>query len=245
MSVLKDKIIIVTGGEGLLGKAMIEDIKIKGGIAINADISVNSDLNANRIKMDITLEESIVEGLKAIHQKFGKIDGLVNNAYPRTKDWGNKFEEIKVDSWKTNVDLQMNSVFVLTQKIIPYLKKSKGSIVNIASIYGIVGGDFTVYENTEMTLPAAYSAIKGGVINFSRYAASYFGKSQVRINVVSPGGIYDHQPEIFVKQYEHKVPMKRMGTPKDIAPAVSFLLSDEAKYITGQNIAVDGGWTAI
>jgi len=242
---LENKIIIVTGGEGLLGKAMIEDIKKKGGVAINADISIKTNLDNHLINLDITSETSVIDGLKAIHQKFGKIDGLVNNAYPRTKDWGNKFEEIKPDSWKANVDLQMNSVFVLTQKIMPYLKTSKGSIVNIASIYGIVGGDFTVYDNTEMTLPAAYSAIKGGVINFSRYLASYFGKDQVRVNVVSPGGIFDHQPEVFVKQYEHKVPMKRMGTPKDIAPAVSFLLSDEAKYITGQNIAVDGGWTAI
>ena len=245
MNMLEGKVIIVTGGEGLLGKAMIEDIKKKGGIAINADISVYTNLDEQTIKMDITSENSIIEGLKAIHRKFGKIDGLVNNAYPRTQDWGNKFEDIKADSWKANVDLQMNSVFVLTQKIMPYLKSSKGSIVNIASIYGIVGGDFTVYDNTSMTLPAAYSAIKGGVINFSRYLASYFGKDEVRINVVSPGGIFDYQPEVFVKQYEHKVPMKRMGTPKDIAPAVSFLLSDEAKYITGQNIAVDGGWTAI
>ncbi len=242
---LKNKIIIVTGGEGLLGKAMLADITKKGGIAINADISVQTDLSQNRIKIDITSEASVLNALQQIKDHYGKIDGLVNNAYPRTKDWGNKFEEINVTSWNANVDMQMNSVFVFIQKIIPYLKETKGSIVNIASIYGIVGGDFTVYDHTNMTLPAAYSAIKGGVINFSRYLASYFGKDGIRINVVSPGGIFDHQPDTFVRQYEYKVPMKRMGTPNDIAPAVSFLLSDESAYITGQNLAVDGGWTAI
>ena len=124
-------------------------------------------------------------------------------------------------------------------------KQGSGSLVHIASIYGMVGNDFTVYANTPLTSPVAYSAIKGGLINFSRYLASYFGKYNVRSNCVSPGGIFNHQNEVFVKQYEYKVPMNRMGTPQDIAPAVSFLLSDEARYITGQNIAIDGGWTAV
>lgn len=124
-------------------------------------------------------------------------------------------------------------------------KQQNGAIVNIASIYGVVGNDFTVYEGTSLTSAAAYSAIKGGIINFTRYLASYFGRDQIRINCVSPGGIFDNQNPVFVKNYENKVPLKRMGTADDIAPAVSFLLSDEAKYITGQNLIVDGGWTAI
>lgn len=124
-------------------------------------------------------------------------------------------------------------------------KQQNGAIVNIASIYGVVGNDFTVYEATNLTSAAAYSAIKGGIINFTRYLASYFGRDQIRINCVSPGGIFDNQNPVFVKNYENKVPLKRMGTADDIAPAVSFLLSDEAKYITGQNLIVDGGWTAI
>ena len=119
------------------------------------------------------------------------------------------------------------------------------SIVNIASIYGVVGNDFTCYEGLDMNPPAPYSAIKGGIINFSRFLASRYGAVGLRVNCVSPGGIFDHQPEEFVNRYEHKVPMKRMGNPDDISPAVSFLLSDRAKYITGQNLVVDGGWTAI
>jgi NAD(P)-dependent dehydrogenase (short-subunit alcohol dehydrogenase family) len=94
-------------------------------------------------------------------------------------------------------------------------------------------------------MPAAYSAIKGGVINFTRYLSSYYGKNNIRVNCVSPGGIYNSQPVEFVKNYEKKVPMQRMGKPEDISPAVSFLLSDDSSYITGQNLIIDGGWTSI
>ena len=160
---------------------------------------------------------------------------------------GSKFEEVTIESWRTNVDMQLNSVFYLCQKVLGMMSpNNQGAIVNIASIYGVVGNDFTVYENTGgMTSPAAYSAIKGGLINFSRYLASYYGGRNIRVNVVSPGGIFNNQNTTFVKNFESKVPLKRMGTPEDIAPAVSFLLSDEAKYITGHNLIVDGGWTAI
>ena len=123
--------------------------------------------------------------------------------------------------------------------------KKNGSIVNIGSIYGTVGPDFNVYNNTELTMPAAYSAIKGGVINFTRYLSSYYGKNNIRVNCVSPGGIFNNQPVEFVRNYENKVPMQRMGKPEDISPAVSFLLSDDSSYITGQNLIIDGGWTSI
>lgn len=242
---LRNKVFIVTGGEGLLGGEMLKNIRSNNGIAISADVSIETDLDNFLLKMDITSENSIKKCFDLVEKKFGKIDGLVNNAYPRTKDWGAKFEEISVDSWKKNVDFQMNSVFMCIQQVLPYIKKTRGSVVNIASIYGVVGNDFTVYEDTNISAPAAYSAIKGGVINFTRYLASYYGKEGIRFNVVSPGGIFDHQNETFVRQYEHKVPLKRMGNPDDIAPSVSFLLSNNAKYITGQNLIVDGGWTCV
>lgn len=119
-----------------------------------------------------------------------------------------------------------------------------GSIINIGSTYGVVAPDFSIYEGTQMTMPAAYSAIKGGLITFTKYLAAYYGKDKVRANVVSPGGIFDHQPKSFVEKYSKRVPLGRMGEPSDVAGAVVFLASDASKYVTGHNLMVDGGWTA-
>ena len=244
--ILENKIILVTGGSGLLGKSFIEDINKKGGIAINLDINNINDIDNNTLNLDVTCDKSIKESLDLIMSKYSRIDGLVNNAYPRTVDWGNKFEDIKTKSFSDNVDMQLSRVFAISKPVLDIMKKQKsGSLVHIASIYGIVGNDFSVYENTELTSPAAYSAIKGGLINFSRYLASYFGKYNLRSNCVSPGGVFNNQNKTFVGQYSQKVPLKRMANPNDISPTVSFLLSSESNYITGQNIAVDGGWTAI
>lgn len=243
---LQGKIVIVTGGNGLLGKSIIDRLKLEGAICINFEINHETSEDLTNVYCDITNTRSIDLGLEMVLSKYGRIDGLVNNAYPRTKDWGTKFEEIAFDSWKLNIDWQLNSYFYISQKVALLMsKQNEGSIVNMASIYGVVGADFSVYEGTTMTMPAAYSAIKGALINFTRYVASYFGPQQVRVNAVSPGGIYDNQNEVFVRNYCKKVPMRRLGTPEDIAPAVAFLLSDDSRYITGQNIIVDGGWTSI
>ena len=243
---LTDKIIIITGGNGLLGKAIIERLTSEGAFCINLEINLETNLDLSQVYCDITDSESIDKALALVFSNFPKVDGLVNNAYPRTKDWGNKFEEIELNSWKQNVDWQLNSYFYLTQKVAIQMSLiNNGSIVNVASIYGLVGPDFTIYEGTTMTMPAAYSAIKGALINFTRYVASYFGPQQVRVNAISPGGILDNQNEVFVANYCKKVPMRRLGNPEDIAPTVAFLLSDDSKYITGQNIIIDGGWTTI
>jgi NAD(P)-dependent dehydrogenase (short-subunit alcohol dehydrogenase family) len=243
---LEKKIIIITGGNGLLGSAIIEKLIADGAFVINLDINHNTNESLSNIECDITNQESVDNSLNLIINKYKKIDGLVNNAYPRTQDWGNKFEDIKLDSWKKNIDWQLNSYFYMSQQVAVQMAKQKsGSIINIASIYGIIGPDFTVYDGTNMTMPAGYAAIKGGLINLTRYMASYFGPHKVRVNTVSPGGIFDNQNISFVENYEKKVPLRRMGLPEDITPSVSFLLSDESKYITGQNLIVDGGWTAI
>ena len=246
MNRLENKVIIITGGNGLIGKEIVLRLESEGGICINIDINQQTTSDLSNINCDITNFESIDYTIDLIIKKFKKIDGLVNNAYPRTKDWGNKFEEIEFTSWQKNIDWQLNSHFYIMQKVSKYMiNKEYGSIVNIASVYGIVGPDFTVYEGTDMTMPAAYSVIKGGLINFTRYLASYLGPKKIRVNCVSPGGIFDNQNPIFIDNYNKKVPMNRMGLPKDISPIVAFLLSDESSYITGQNIAIDGGWTAI
>jgi len=243
---MKKKIIIVTGGSGLLGKEIILDLHNKGYVPINADVNVVNDLNKHQHFCDVTDSESIELLLKNVYENYGNIHGLVNNAYPRTKDWGTGFEELQLESLRQNVDWQLNSYLVFCKLILPYLRTSGGgSVVNMTSIYGVVGNNFTIYKDTGMEPPVAYSAIKGGLINVTRFLASKYGKEKIRFNCVSPGGIFDHQPKKFVNAYEKLVPMKRMGRPDDIAPAVSFLLSDESKYITGQNIIVDGGWTCI
>ena len=241
---LTKKIIIVTGGNGLLGKSIIASIKSEEGIPINLDINHKTTSDLLNINCDVTDKKSVDNAIKLIIKKFNKIDGLVNSAYPRSDDWGEDFQQIKLSSWKNNVDMQLGSCFYLTQKISGHMIKNKnGSIVNIGSIYGELGPDFSIYKNTRITMPAAYSAIKGAVINFTRYLASYLGEYNIRCNCVSPGGIFNNQEKTFVEQYESKVPLKRMGTPKDIAPLISFLISDDSKYITGQNIKIDGGWS--
>ena len=246
MSNLKNKIIVVTGGSGLLGTAMINDLKLKGATVLNFEGNQLDNLNEGIIGCDVTNEISVKRALDLIIDKFGRIDGWVNNAYPRTTDWGNKFEEISIESWKQNVDFQLNSVFICAQKVLEIMKNQKsGAMVNIASIYGILGPDFSVYKGTTMTMPAAYSAIKGGVVNFTRYLASYYAPYGVRVNCVSPGGIFNDQNTIFVEQYENKVPMGRLGKSNEVAGPVSFLLSDESSYITGHNLMVDGGWAII
>jgi NAD(P)-dependent dehydrogenase (short-subunit alcohol dehydrogenase family) len=243
---LKDKIIIVTGGSGLLGREMVSDIRQKGGIPINFDVNVEDDLEAGTLYCDITTPESREAAVQKVAKHFGRIDGLVNNAYPRTKDFGTPFDQMSAESLSTNVEWQMNSYILLCQSVLKVMKpQGQGCIVNIASIYGVVGNDWTIYEGTNMVSAPAYSAIKGGIINFTRYLAALYGQDGIRVNCVSPGGIFDHQPESFVKAYEKKTPLKRMGSPKDIAPAVSFLLSKNAGYITGHNLIIDGGWTSI
>ncbi len=243
---LTNKVIIVTGGNGLLGKAIVKAIREKGGLPVNIDLHGNDNLEEGLVHCDITNDREIRKKFEQIYNHYGKIDGLVNNAYPRTSDWGTDFEDIDPASWRTNIDWQLNSYFVCTQEVIKYMKPAgKGSIVFITSIYGIVGNDFTIYENTSIVHPAAYTVIKGGLISFSRYLAAKFGPYGIRSNCVSPGGIFDNQPEPFVKAYEKKVPLKRLGNPDDIGAPVAFILSDEAKYITGHNLMVDGGWTAI
>lgn len=246
MNKLNGKVIIITGGNGLIGKSLINEVRSKNAICINADLHNKTTEDLSNIICDVTNDKSIENTINLVIEKYGKIDGLVNNAYPRTEDWGDKFEKISINSWRSNIDMQLNSVFVFCQKVLPHMAaKKNGSIVNIGSIYGTVGPDFNVYNNTELTMPAAYSAIKGGVINFTRYLSSYYGKNNIRVNCVSPGGIFNGQPVEFVKNYENKVPMQRMGKPEDISPAVSFLLSDDSSYITGQNLIIDGGWTSI
>lgn len=248
---LKGKTAVITGGAGLIGKSVSLGLAQAGSKVYIADIDKKSGEklekqheNLKWIKLDITNAKSVDSCIKSVLKNNKKIDIWINCAYPRTKDWNTKFEDIKYESWKKNVDMHLNGYFLCCQQISKQMKKQKsGSIINFSSIYGVVGPDFSIYEKTKGTMPAAYSAIKGGIITFSKYLATYLAKYNIRVNVICPGGIFDNQPKNFVKKYKEKTPMGRMGKPDDIAGPAIFLASDAASYITGHVLMVDGGWT--
>lgn len=245
---LKDKVILVTGAGGLIGRQSVRHLVAHEAIVVAIDINEFESEATLFLSANVTDITEIDKVIEEVTSKYGRIDGLVNLAYPRTQDWGKPFEQIEYTSWQKNLDMQLNAVFYICQKVLKIMKMQRsGSIVNIASIYGVVGNDFTLYEEYGGTSPAAYTAIKGGIINFSRYLASYYGSYNIRVNCVSPGGIIDkkNQHPSFIKRYSDKSPLGRLGKPEEIAPAISFLLSDDATFITGHNLMVDGGWTAI
>lgn len=253
---LNGKIAVVTGGAGLIGKAVcrafaeagakvfIADTDKKHGESLAADIKTKG-FDADFIELDITSRNSIKKAVSRIIKSCGQIDIWINNAYPRTADWGAKLEDIKSESLRKNVDMHMNGYFMCCQNVLEEMKrKKKGVLINIGSHYGVLAPNFTIYEGTTMTMPAAYSLIKGGIVNFSRYLATYYASYNIRVNAVCPGGVFNNQPPKFVKKYEKLVPLNRMAMPVDIAGPILFLCSDAASYITGQVVMVDGGLSA-
>lgn len=245
---MNKKIVVVTGSKGLLGKSIVKKLSDNNIITVGLDILNKGykKINKNHYELyvDISSELSIKETLKYISIKIGKISGWVNNAYPRTKDWGNKLEEVEIDSFNENLKNHLSGYFACSRLVLENMKKNKsGSVVNISSIYGFLAPDFKIYEGTKMTSPVAYSAIKGAIINLTKYFASYYGKYKIRVNTISPGGIFDSQNKIFVNRYIAKTFLKRMGSPDDIANAVYFLVSEDSTYITGHNLIVDGGYS--
>ena len=241
----KEKIILVTGGSGLIGKSIIKDLTEDGYVPINIDIT-SAENSCEHFKCDITKEDEIEGVFKLVYEKYSRIDGLVNNAYPRKEAFSADFFDVQEKHLIEQLHFQLASYYLCCQKVLPYLQKSNGgSIVNISSIYGSVGNDFSLYENTKMNPPGVYNMVKGGINSLTNYLAAKFGKDQIRVNTISPGGIFDNQDKKFVEKYIQKVPLARMGNPDDISPVICFLMSDKSKYITGQNILVDGGFTSI
>jgi len=246
----KNKVAVVTGGAGLIGKEIVRALNEFGATVYIADINeektgeVIKDTGIKYINLDITSEASIREAIAKVIQNEGRVDILVNSAYPRTKDWGVKIEHVPFGSWKTNVDSHLGGYFLCCREAAEQMKRQgEGVIINLASIYGVVAPDFSIYEETEMTMPVAYSAIKGGIIALTKYIATYYAKYNIRANVISPGGIFDNQPQDFVEKYSKKTPIGRMGKPGDVIGAVIYLASDASAYVTGHNLVVDGGWT--
>lgn len=254
---LEKKIAYVSGGLGLIGIEISKAFANAGATTIVLDTNRKKAIvflaEMKKIGLpiqyeyfDVTHLSGCTKSIDALYKKFGGMDIWVNASYPRTNDWGNKLENVTLKSWQKNIDMHMNAYCWISRKVCLLMKANRsGSLINFGSIYGVLGNDFTMYENTTMTGPFAYSAIKGGIINTTRYLASYFGGDNVRVNNICPGGIYDHQNKSFVKNYSHKTPLKRMGTPEEIASAVLFLASDASSYITGTTLMVDGGWSIV
>lgn len=252
---LTGKTALVTGGAGLIGRAAVRALAESGATvyigevdaaAAEAAKAALAGLAVETVAMDIRSEASAMEAVRAVAARSGKLDILINNAYPRTPDWGSRWEDIPADSWRANVDMHLNGYFLCCRAAGEHMKANRsGVIVNMGSIYGMVGPDFGVYEGTGITNPAAYAAIKGGILNLTRYLAAYYGPHQVRVNSLSPGGVLDGQDERFVEQYNRRCPLGRMAGVEDIVGGLVFLASDAARYMTGHNLVMDGGWTAI
>ncbi|MBR9706181.1 SDR family oxidoreductase [Candidatus Pacearchaeota archaeon] len=255
---LDEKVAVVTGGLGLIGREISISLAQAGAKVLVLDIEIAKgekfEKECKKEKLDVKFFRFDVTDIKAldntISQLFnveGPIFVWVNTAYPRTKDWGLDLGKVKSETWQNNVDMHMNSYCLMTKTIAELMKKSKigGSIINFGSIYGVVAPDFEIYKGTGMNNEGTYAAIKGGIINFSRFAASYYGKYCIRVNCICPGGVFDNQNEEFLKNYEMKTPLKRMANPDEIASATLFLASDASSYMTGTTLMVDGGWTCI
>jgi len=255
---LKDKVVIITGGCGLIGKGFCKACAEFGASVVIVDINENvgnklveslkkETKNENIMfqKCDITNKYDIKNLINNTLDKFGKIDALVNNAYPRNKNYGRKFEDVEFEDFCENVNMHLGGYFLITKEISKIMmKQNYGNIIFMASIYGFSAPKFEIYEETDMTMPVEYAVIKGGIINLTKYLASYLGKYNIRVNAISPGGVFNNQPKEFVEKYCKYVKLgNRMASVDDLTGVLIFLLSDASKYITGQNIVVDGGWS--
>lgn len=254
---LKDKVLVVTGGAGLLGEAFVRCLASHGGKAIAADINFDDGGNfhdacektdqpgsVTLLNMDVTSLNSISEAVSRIHAKFGRIDALVNAAYPRNKHYGRKFEDVTYEDFCENTSMHVGGYFLTSQQFANYFKEQGfGTIINVASVYGVVAPRFEIYQETKMTMPVEYAAIKSAVIHLTKYMAKYFKGNNIRVNCISPGGILDGQPEEFLSRYNGHGMSKGMLNVEDLMGALVFLLSDMARYVNGQNLIVDDGWT--
>ncbi|MGE3609154.1 MAG: SDR family oxidoreductase [Bacteriovoracaceae bacterium] len=250
---LKSEIIFVAGGAGLIGSEIVKACVEMGAKVVLLDINVDKSRNLENAQVffehfDLSKLEEIEPKIEGLIAKYGVPTGWVNASYPRTEDWSScTFNNSKLSSLNENIKIHLNSSMWSANFIAKKMKEArlKGSLVNFGSIYGVVGQDMSIYNDTNMELNMIYSSIKGGLATYSKQMASYYGQFGIRVNCLCPGGIFDHQDKTFVQNYCKKVPLRRMGTPEDIASASVFLLSAASSYITGTTFMVDGGWTAI
>lgn len=248
----------ITGGAGHIGRAIARKLAGRGvqiavldkrestGQAFVTELEAQHPGGHRFVEIDLMEPESFLTIRERIEQNFDRLDYLVNNAafYDDAPGWGVPFAQEGYEAWIKVMRVNLLAPFFLSQALHPLLEKSEdASIVNIGTMYSAVGPDWSLYEGTDMTNPAAYSASKGGLLSTTRWLATALAP-KVRVNMVSPGGIERGQSPEFIRRYNKRTPLGRMGTEHDIAGMVSLLLSPESAYITGQHMLIDGGWTA-
>lgn len=253
-SYLEGKTVLVCGAAGLIGSAISKAILNHGGRVIASDIchnqlqkkfeqlySGNSPDELTFRELDITNEMQVRDFFRSLKH----IDGAINATYPRNKNYGAHFLDVSLDSFNDNVSLHLGSSFLFIQQCAAYFKSHNTplSVINISSIYGVVPPNFEIYRHTSMTMPVEYAAIKSALLHLSKYAVKYMKNSGFRVNSISPGGIMDAQPKAFTESYKSCTLGSGLLHPEDMESAVTFLLSDGAKYVNGQNIVVDDGFT--
>lgn len=250
----KHKTILVAGAGGLLGSNLVLALIEQGASVIAADI--NRQVMTSRLealaRFNAADKLTIIEldlndsgAVKLFFKSVNCLDGAVNCAYPRNKHYGAKLFDVELEHFNENVSLHLGATFLFMQQCAAYFEREKHpfSLVNISSVYGVIAPRFEVYENTAMTMPVEYAAIKSGVIQLSKYLAAYVSNSLFRSNCVSPGGIFDNQPQAFLEKYKAHCMGKGMLDIGDVTGTVLFLLSENAKYVNGQNIVVDDGFS--
>jgi NAD(P)-dependent dehydrogenase (short-subunit alcohol dehydrogenase family) len=266
---LDGRVAVVTGGAGIYGYVIATALAEAGASVVIASRTLAKceakavELRAGghravAMPLDLASDDSIVALRDQVLAEFGRIDILFNNAAGRVA--GTAEELIKrgyaapkstMDGmtrgqWEGAMAINASGLFMCSQVFAEQMKAQGrgGSIVNLSSIYGVVGPTFAIYAGTQMTNPPDYAFAKGGIINFTRYLATCYAPFGIRANCISPGGYYTGQPEAFVRNYEAHTPLGRMARWNDLKGAAAFLAADASQYITGQNLGVDGGWTA-
>ncbi len=265
---LTGRVAVITGGGGLLGRRHGEAIVEAGGIPVMVDIesarcdSAVEHLRRIResqvlgVRVDVTVKEQVQGMLEHVLERLGRVDILINNAAnnpkvenPEASQWS-RFECFPLEHWNMDLAVGLTGVFLCSQVIGHHMARNGGGVIlNIASTMGVAAPDQRIYhrpgvpEDRQMVKPPTYPAIKAGVIGLTRYLATYWASAGVRVNALSPGGVLDGQDEVFLGNYNNRVPMARMAEPDEYKGAVLFLCSDASSYMTGANLIVDGGLT--
>ncbi|MHA1597315.1 MAG: SDR family oxidoreductase [Alphaproteobacteria bacterium] len=257
---LSGRVALITGGAGHVGgeaaSALAElgaDVAIVDIDGAKATVTAESIAKTHTVKsVGMTIDLADEAALKALPEnvvkQFGRLDIIVNSAAfvgtSELEGWAVPFAEQSIETWRAALEVNLTAAFTLIQAAAPILEKSgSGSVINIASIYGMVGPDMRLYEATSMANPAAYGVSKGGLLQLSRWLSTALAPN-IRVNSITPGGIWRGQPDSFVARYVERVPLGRMSREEDMKGAIAYLASDLSSYVTGENIVVDGGWTA-